>query len=472
MIYAVSVILLGYIYHHVLINAVEKHFIYERENQYLNQSNIIASLMSSEGYISKYHSKDENAIENMNKTINSKAKDGGYRVIIFDYNGFSIADSFGSALNKYYSFAELSLALNGNDNTNIYMNKDNLNYETIYSAASIVNENSEIRGAVLIVDDIGDLYDFVEQIRGKIWFIVVILIFLSLIIATAISSWFVNPIKKMLKVIEEMSDGHLNKRMNINSHDEFSELGEAFNHMAEKIEAVELRKDQFVSNVSHELKTPLSAIKVLSESTLHMDNLSKDTYDEFLTDIISEVDRMTEIINDLLTLVKLDQEESLLNIQKINSQTLMDNILNSLKSLYSEKKISIFTNYKTDIDFEADKLKIFSAISNIVENAIKYTPNCGTITIELKNDNNYVYFTIQDTGVGIEEKELDSIFTRFYRVDDSRNRETGGTGLGLSIAHSVILLHNGSIRVSSIVDEGSLFLVRLPLKYYSQKEDN
>ncbi len=426
--------------------------------------------MSSENYISKYHLNDEDAINSMVKTINNKAKEGGYRILVFDYNGYCIADTFNASLNKYYNFSELNNALMGFDNAKVHLNKANPNSETIYSATSIVNENSEIRGAVLVVDDVSDIFIFFEQLKSKAWFIIFILLLLSVIVATAISSWFVMPIQKMLNVIEDMSKGHLNKRMQITSHDEFSELGEAFNHMAEQIEAVEIRKDQFVSNVSHELKTPLSAIKVLSESTLHMGEVDKEMYDEFLGDIISEVDRMNEMINDLLTLVKLDQEEGKLKIQPIYVKELLEDILNSLKSLYMDKKINVITHIESSVIFEVDKLKMFSAISNIIENAIKYTPKGGSIEIDLQYDNQVVYISVQDTGIGIEESELDNIFTRFYRVDDSRNRETGGTGLGLSIAHSVILLHNGSIRVQSTVEEGTMFLIRVPLKYSNINE--
>ncbi|MFV0440000.1 MAG: sensor histidine kinase [Lachnospirales bacterium] len=423
--------------------------------------------MSSERYISRYQEKDEAAISSMETMISNKAREGNFRVLIFDYNGFCISDTNNVSNGKYYNFPELNLALRGEDNANVY--KDT---QTIYSVASIVNDNFEVRGAVLVVDGVTDIYDFFESLNDEVWFIMCVLVILSLIVATAISSWFVNPINKMLRVIEEMGDGHLNKRMLITNNDEFSELGAAFNNMAEKIGEVELRKDQFVSNVSHELKTPLSAIKVLGESTLHMDGLDKETYDEFLGDIISEVDRMTEIINDLLTLVKLDNEGDRLNIQSINIEDFMNNIVKSLYSLANYKDISLDVSFSANVDFEVDKLKMFSAISNIVENAIKYTGNGGSVKINTIADHQFVYISVKDTGVGIEEHELDNIFTRFYRVDDSRNRETGGTGLGLSIAHSVILLHNGSIRVNSVVGEGSLFLVRLPLRFRGRVEVN
>ncbi len=459
MFFLISVLSFSFIYSTVVLSLVEKNFIKERETLYLNQTNTISSLMSSERYITKYHSGDQEAIANMEKMLETKSKEGSFRILVFDYDGYCIADTNKISNGRYYNFSELNKALNGEDNANVKKSS-----QTIYSAVSIVNDNFDVRGAILVIDDASDLFLFLEDLQGNNFVVIISLAILALLAATAVSSWFVRPIKKMLKVIEEMSDGHLDKRLKITTSDEFSELGIAFNTMAEKIEAVESTKDQFVSNVSHELKTPLSAIKVLGESTMHMEAMDKETYDEFLGDIISEVDRMTEIINDLLVLVRFDHSDVSINYQKIPIRSFLENIIKSLKALANKKNIEIVSRLETSSDFEIDKLKMFSAVSNIIENAIKYTPDGGIVEVYATNDNQFVYISVKDTGVGIEEEELDNIFKRFYRVDDSRNRATGGTGLGLSIAHSAVLLHNGSIRVSSTVGEGSIFLIRVPLK--------
>ncbi|MFV0519296.1 MAG: sensor histidine kinase [Lachnospirales bacterium] len=465
LLFLVTVLALSFCYSKIVLSVVEKNFIKERETLYLNQTNTISSLMSSERYITRYHEGDTDAITNMNKMLDSKAKEGSFRVLVFDYDGYCIADTNQISDGRYYNFAELNLALNGEDNANVKKSS-----QIIYSAVSIVNDNFDIRGAILVVDDVSDLFTFLEELQGENFLIVVFLVALALLVASAVSSWFVRPIKNMLRVIEDMSDGHLDKRFKVNSSDEFSELGIAFNSMAEKIEAMERTKDQFVSNVSHELKTPLSAIKVLGESTLHMENMDKETYDEFLGDIISEVDRMTEIINDLLVLVRLDHADVKVDFQKVQVDVFLENVIKSLKALADRKEIEIISNLETTVEIEIDRLKMFSAVSNVIENAIKYTPVGGNIEIYATCDNQFVYISVKDTGVGIEEAELDNIFKRFYRVDDSRNRETGGTGLGLSIAHSAILLHNGSIRVSSKIGEGTVFLIRLPIKVTTNSE--
>lgn len=174
---------------------------------------------------------------------------------------------------------------------------------------------------------------------------------------------------------------------------------------------------------------------------------------------------MTEIINDLLTLVKLDQKEIPITFTEIELNQLIIDITKRMKPLADSKKIEL--NYillKEKVLADIDKTKFVLAISNLVENAIKYTAEKGFITITVDSDHQNVFLSVSDTGIGIAEEEINKIFERFYRVDKTRNRETGGTGLGLSITHSTILMHNGSIKVSSKEQEGTTFLVCIPLR--------
>ena len=264
-----------------------------------------------------------------------------------------------------------------------------------------------------------------------------------------------------------MSEGHFDQRIEIKGirHNEIADLAFACNNMAEKLEQVDTSRQNFVSNVSHELKTPLSSIKVLSESILLQENVPQEMYVEFLGDIISEVDRMTEIINDLLTLVKLDQKEVPILFTETELNKLVIDIVKRMKPLANEKKIVLhYTFLKEAILADIDKTKFVLAISNLVENAIKYTAEGGSVTITIDSDHQNAFLSVADTGIGIAEDEINKIFERFYRVDKTRNRETGGTGLGLSITHSTILMHNGSIKVTSKEQEGTTFLVRIPLR--------
>jgi len=205
-------------------------------------------------------------------------------------------------------------------------------------------------------------------------------------------------------------------------------------------------------------------MKVLSESILLQESLPEEVYREFLQDIVSEVDRMTDINNDLLALVKIDQREKGLNIKPTSINQLVEDIIRRLTPLAKQNKIELIYEDVRPVQIDADEIKLSLAISNIVENGIKYTPSGGTVKVIVDADHQFVFITVQDTGIGIPEDEQSQIFDRFYRVDKTRDRETGGTGLGLSISYSTVLLHNGSIRVSSKAEEGSVFIVRIPIR--------
>ena len=240
--------------------------------------------------------------------------------------------------------------------------------------------------------------------------------------------------------------------------------------MTEKLEQIDTSRQEFVSNVSHELKTPLSSIKVLSDSILLQEDIPSEMYIEFLQDINSEIDRMTEIVNNLLALVKLDFREAGLNITETDLNKMLDDILKRLTPLADQKNISVSKEYLKNVVVEADEMKFSLAISNLVENAIKYTNPDGSVKVILDCDHQNAFITVIDTGIGITEEEQPKIFNRFYRVDKTRDRETGGTGLGLSITHSTVILHKGSIKISSKEGEGSTFIVRIPIKFIEKTE--
>ena len=180
-------------------------------------------------------------------------------------------------------------------------------------------------------------------------------------------------------------------------------------------------------------------------------------------DINSEIDRMSAIINDLLTLVKLDQKEIPLNFAETDLNKVMEDIIKRMTPLAAAKQIQIHYSKEKEVLAEADEMKLTLAISNLVDNAIKYTPEGGNVTVVLDADHQNAFITVTDTGIGIPEDEINRIFERFYRVDKTRDRETGGTGLGLSITYATVMMHNGSIKVNSKEEEGTSIQMRIPL---------
>ena len=217
--------------------------------------------------------------------------------------------------------------------------------------------------------------------------------------------------------------------------------------------------------MSHELKTPLTSIRVLADSLMGMEDAPKELYQEFMQDISREVDREGKIIDDLLTLVKMDKSSPDLNIAQKSVNGLLEQILKRLTPIARKRNIEITYESKREVVADVDEVKLSLAISNLVENAIKYNHEEGKVRVTLDADHKFFYVQVSDTGVGIPKEFQERVFERFYRVDKARSRETGGTGLGLSITKNIILLHQGAIRLKSEEGEGAVFTVRIPLNY-------
>ncbi|MFR2593777.1 MAG: sensor histidine kinase [Butyribacter sp.] len=245
----------------------------------------------------------------------------------------------------------------------------------------------------------------------------------------------------------------------------FTKITDSFNQMIEVIQNQESSRQEFVSNVSHELKTPLASMKVLSDSLLSQEGMPEEIYREFLGDITTEIERMTQIINDLLSMVKLDQNTANIIISNISINDLIEQLLKRLRPIAGKRNIELIFESFRPVMADVDEVKLSMALNNLIENAIKYNYDDGWVKVTLNADHKFFYVTVQDSGVGIPEDSLDSVFERFFRVDKARSRATGGTGLGLAITRSVILLHRGSIKVYSKEKEGTTFTVRIPLNY-------
>jgi signal transduction histidine kinase len=235
--------------------------------------------------------------------------------------------------------------------------------------------------------------------------------------------------------------------------------------MIGRMQKLESSRQEFVSNVSHELKTPITSIKVLADSLLMQEDTPVELYREFLEDITEEIERENKIINDLLSLVKLDKTAGDMNIVSININELLEQILKRLSPIAKQRNIELIYESFRPVIAEVDEVKLSLAITNLIENAIKYNIDDGWVRVSLNADHKYFFIKISDSGIGIPEDAQDSIFERFYRVDKARSRETGGTGLGLAITKNAIQMHRGAIKVYSKEGEGTTFNVRIPLNY-------
>jgi signal transduction histidine kinase len=234
--------------------------------------------------------------------------------------------------------------------------------------------------------------------------------------------------------------------------------------MTVRLNEVDEQREAFVANVSHELKTPLASIKLLTENLLLQDNIEKKVYREFLKDINDEIDRLNNIVTELLSLVDLDKNKLKLDLQITYLNYILEKIIEQLNPLAKEKNIKLIFEERDRIQIKIDKNKIKQAVINIVHNAIKYSDEGSVVKIALYTDKNYATIKISDNGYGIPKESLPYIFDRFYRVDKARSRKTGGTGLGLSISKQIINMHHGTINVKSRVGRGTTFYVKIPIE--------
>lgn len=286
-----------------------------------------------------------------------------------------------------------------------------------------------------------------------------------LAMAIVLSVFLTRPFNRVTEAINEVKAGYSDENISVPDYAETVHIVDAFNQLLQRMRALDTSRQEFVENVSHELKTPMAAIKVLSDSLLGQTDVPAELYREFLEDIVSEIDRENQIITDLLALVKLDKKAQELNIASLNINDAVELILKRLRPLARKKDVEVVFESIRPVVAEVDEVKITLIMTNLVENAIKYNKEHGWVKVELDADHQYFTFTVSDSGLGIPEDALAHIYERFYRVDKSHSREIGGTGLGLAITKSAVLMHRGVITVTSVEGEGSCFTVRIPLSY-------
>ncbi len=380
-------------------------------------------------------------------------------VVIFDTNNYS--DIRGKILMK----EEITSALKGVDTVTITEDED---VGTILEGAVTVLSESKVLGAVYVSENARDTQAFIDDIS---WILVVISLVVCLLVG--VLSWvmadiIIGPIEKLTKFVSSFDPTDLDRRIEVTGNDEISELGAAFNSYADRMEEMEEKRRLFVSNASHELKTPLSSIKLLSESILSMQTEQDSYITEFMTDINGEVDRLAKIVDRLLTLTKLDAEMDVLETKLTSVNMLLERVCRSLKPQADRKNIAMAVIDNEEVYAEVDLPKMWQVIYNLTDNAIKYTPAGGVVKLVLKNEGDFCRIEVEDNGIGIPDEDVERIFDRFYRVDKARSRESGGTGLGLSIVKDVVELHKGKILIDSKVGEGSTFIIVLPKKQHKE----
>ncbi|MFX3623046.1 MAG: sensor histidine kinase [Ectobacillus sp.] len=270
------------------------------------------------------------------------------------------------------------------------------------------------------------------------------------------------PLSQMERISYKMSKGDFTERINISSNDEIGKMAAAFNKMARALQKEDLQRKEFLANVSHELRTPLSYIKGYSEAIL--DGVVKQEQQlKFMALIHKEAGRMQRLVHDLLDLAQLEGDLFPLKKQPLVLAQLIEDTLETYEPKLTEKQIMLKKQLNPDIIAQVDEDRIQQVIHNIMDNAIRYTPIAGSISVSLQQNGSFGRLTIADTGIGIAKEHLEKLGERFYRVDKARSRQNGGTGLGLAIVKQIVEIHEGSFWIESEAGKGTAAIIELPI---------
>ena len=440
---------------HVMVAAYESKAVAVRKQTVEKQCDILCNLLIKENYM------NDSSSQNVNSKLEllSNVYDG--RILLVDRDYRIIKDTYGVDEGKTLISTMVIKCFKGEEASR-YNNKT----QKIEMALPVKSpEVKQLQGAMLISFSSNEIAQNIQELEQKSILITGIIIVLAILLGYVLSTVLVKPFARITKSIEDLTDGYQNEEISVPDYTETALITDAFNKMLGRVQSLDTSRQEFVANVSHELKTPLTSMKVLADSLVGQENVPVELYQEFMQDIAAEIDRESKIITDLLTLVKLDKKASNMNIELVNINELLDMILKRLHPIAAKRNIELILEGFRPVDAEIDETKLSLAISNLVENAIKYNKDEGWVRVSLNADHKYFYVTVTDSGLGIPEESIDHIFERFYRVDKSHSTEIEGTGLGLAITRSAIMMHHGAIRVKSQVGEGTTFSVRIPLTF-------
>ena len=404
------------------------------------------------------------SLDVINATTVSKAiQNLGYlrvtRLIVADSNGVAIYDSRqeNTLLGSNILLPEIVKAMSGYD---VFF----WNYENgtmLSRAATPIVSYGTLLGCVYMTEYDVEQGALIASLQKNILTITICLEIAVILFSLSLSKAFTNRVQRLMASMNIIREGDYSHKVDIRGNDEISVLGQEFNGLVTRLQDMEEIRRQFVSNASHELKTPLASIKLLSDSILQ-NEMDMDTIREFVGDIGNEADRLNRMSQNLLVLSKADAMVTQ-DPEVIQIETVVQRAARMLSPLAQINRTTIQMELSDDCPVLISEDDLYQIIFNLIENGIKYNTPGGSLTINLTKDNNTAVLTVMDEGNGIPEDSIPHIFDRFYRVDKARSRSTGGSGLGLSIVKDLVLKNKGDISVQSAVGEGSAFTLRLPI---------
>lgn len=454
----------AFVIRHGILDSYETRAIAVRKSDVQNQLKILANHLITYNYLQDTSSEVINAeLEQL-----SNLYDG--RMLVIDRSFKVIKDTYGISEGKIIISEEVmkcfqGVSMSNHDKVNGYIEM------TTPITASVLTQDvtkeqadkDAVIGVMLTSVSTDSIVVTQEILNRKAVIIELIILIVLTGLAGVLSSLLLRPFERITQAINEVKAGFTDEQISVPDYLETEHIVDAFNQMLGRMKVLDDSRQEFVSNVSHELKTPITSMKVLADSLLQQPDAPVELYQEFMADIADEIDRENKIITDLLSLVKMDKKAAELNVASVNINDLLELILKRLRPIARKQDVEVVFESVRPVVAEIDEVKFTLAISNLVENAIKYNKTHGWVKVLLDADHQFFTVEISDSGIGIPEEALEHIYERFYRVDKSHSKEIGGTGLGLAITRNAILMHRGSIKAESIMGEGTTFLVKMPI---------
>lgn len=448
-----------------ILNNYEDRAVSLRISEVQNQMKIIADHLLNYNYLQDTSS----GIVNAELDQISNLYDG--RVLIINSNLKIVKDTYGISEGKTMISEEVIRCFKGESTSNYAKENGYIELTTPIMITGVVEgdnaEMEKIKGVMLTSVSTDSIAATLDILGRKAIILQILLCIIILGGAAVLSDILVRPFNQLTDAIKDIKEGYTEELADVPDYAETVHIVDAFNQVLSRMKLLDDSRQEFVANVSHELKTPITSVKVLADSLLAQGDVPAELYKEFMEDIAAEIDRENKIINDLLALVKMDKTAADLNISVVNINELTEIILKRLRPIARKRDIEVVFESIRQVTAEVDEVKMTLVITNLVENAIKYNKEQGSVKVVLDADHQFFMLQVSDTGIGIPEEAMDHIYERFYRVDKSHSREIGGTGLGLAITRSAVLMHRGSIKLTSVENEGTTFNVKIPLTYIS-----
>ena len=397
--------------------------------------------------------------ENVAQAMAVVEETGMSRILVTDETGRVLYDTreTGSAVGEYAFYTEIVQALLGSDVfTSTYQNGAFRS-----RASSPVLYQSQVIGAVYAYEYDTEQAALLEGLQANLLQLSAMIGVAVLVLSVVLSRVLTRKIGQLLTAIRQVREGAYSHRAEIAGHDEIAQIGQEFNSLTDRLQTTENARRRFVSDASHELKTPLAAIRLLSDSILQTEHMDPATTREFVADIGAEAERLSRITEDLLRLTRLDSGV-LEKPVEVEVLPVLEQVMRMMSLVAQEKQVELTYTAEPGCTVLATPDELHQVIYNLTDNAVKYTGAGGAVQVALSRREENVILTVADNGTGIPEEDLPRIFDRFYRVDKARSRAAGGTGLGLSIVSDTVKRRGGTVEAANRPEGGSVFTVRWP----------